>query len=100
VASPHAGRIVSPHRNPDPHPMNLSRILGVFFGVIALAPTILPAQYALTPSPPLDFTRLSATLRLAGYVAARAALRSDTSTFTVQRARLTAEIQPLAIAAL
>ena len=80
--------------------MNLSRILGVLVAVRTLVPTTLAAQYALAPSPQLDFTRLSATLRLAGYVAARAALRSDTSTFSVQRARLTAEIQPLRIAAL
>ncbi len=100
LLSPHASLIVSPHRNPDPHTMNLSGVLGVFVGVNALFPHALAAQYALAPSPPLDFTRLSTTLRLAGYVATRVAVRSDTSTFSVQRARLTAEIQPLPIAAL
>lgn len=80
--------------------MTLSRNLGVFLGITALAPNTLAAQYTLTPSPPLDFTRLSTTLRLAGYVAVRAAVRSDTTTFSVTRARLTAEVQPFAVAAL
>jgi hypothetical protein len=68
------------------------------FGALAASP--LAAQYALTPSPVLDFARLSASLRLAGYGAIRQTLRSDTSTFSVSRARLTAEAQPLSIAAL
>lgn len=80
--------------------MSLGRRVGVFIGIVTLLSNPLPGQYPLAPSPPLDFTRLSTTLRLAGYVAGRGTFRSDTTTFTVSRARLTAEVQPLAVAAL
>jgi hypothetical protein len=74
--------------------------LRVILVAAALAPGALAAQYPLTPSPALDFTRLSVTPRLGGYGAVRETLRSDTSTFSVSRARITVEVQPLPIAAL
>jgi hypothetical protein len=63
------------------------------------APATLVAQYPIAPSPPLDVARLGATLRIGGYGAVRATRRSDTTTFSVVRGRVTADAQPVAFAA-
>jgi hypothetical protein len=59
----------------------------------------LAAQYPLSPSPVLDLQALTPELRLSGYVSARATERSDTLTFLVNRARLTAMTKPAPFAA-
>jgi phosphate-selective porin O/P len=65
----------------------------------ACLPVAVAAQYPLIPSPALDFTKLSAKASVTGYGAVRQTLRSDTNTFSVQRARLTAVARPVPIAA-
>jgi hypothetical protein len=59
----------------------------------------LAAQYPLAPTPVLDLSALSPEPRFSGYVAVRQTWRDDTSTFVVNRARVTVMTRPLAYAA-
>lgn len=65
-----------------------------------LGASSLAAQYPLAPSPVLDLTTLAPELRLSGYVSVRGTVRSDTLTFIVNRARVTAMLRPAPVAAL
>ena len=47
------------------------------------------AQYPLTPSPLLNPRLLDGDIRLSGYVSVRETIRRDSSTFTINQARLT-----------
>jgi hypothetical protein len=67
---------------------------------VALLGTRLTAQYPLAPSPVLDLHTLSHDVRFGGYVSARGTERSDTATFVVNRARVTASVLPAPFAAL
>ena len=47
------------------------------------------AQYPLAPSPVLDARPLNGGLRVSGYVSVRETIRSDSSTFSINQARIT-----------
>lgn len=72
----------------------------VIAALVVCLPAAAGAQYPLTPSPALDFTKLNANLTPAGYGAARQTMRSDTNTFSVTQARLTLQMRPVPLAAL
>jgi hypothetical protein len=55
----------------------------------------LMAQYPLAPSPVLDSRLFSRELTLSGYLSIRETIRRDSSTFTVNRARLTLQVLPV-----
>jgi hypothetical protein len=59
----------------------------------------LAAQYPLAPTPVLDLSALSPEPRFSGYVSVRQTWRDDTSTFLVNRARVTVATRPLRYAA-
>lgn len=59
----------------------------------------LAAQYPLAPTPVLDLSALSPEPRFSGYVSVRQTWRDDTSTFVVNRARVTMQTRPLPYAA-
>jgi Phosphate-selective porin O and P len=61
--------------------------------------TRLAAQYPLAPTPVLDLSSLSPEPRFSGYVSVRETWRRDTSTFLINRARITIQTRPLAYAA-
>jgi hypothetical protein len=61
--------------------------------------TRLDAQYPLAPTPVLDLSILSREPRFSGYVSVRETWRHDTSTFVINRARVTVQTRPLAYAA-
>jgi hypothetical protein len=52
------------------------------------------AQYPLAPSPVLDPRAFSGALHLSGYVAIRETIRRDSSTFSINQARVTATAAP------
>ena len=67
--------------------------------VTAANATPLIAQYPLAPTPVLDLSLLSAEPRFSGYVSIRETWRHDTSTFIINRARITVQTRPLSYAA-
>lgn len=52
------------------------------------------AQYPLAPSPVLDPTLFTSDLTISGYLSVRETIRRDSSTFAVNRARVTLQIAP------
>jgi hypothetical protein len=60
---------------------------------------LIAAQYPLAPTPVLDLSTLSREPRFSGYVSVRQTWRDDTSTFVINRARLTVMARPLPYAA-
>lgn len=52
------------------------------------------AQYPLTPSPVLDPRLLDGNLRLSGYLSVRETIRRDSSTFSINQARITVTAAP------
>ena len=86
--------------------MSLSSFLMRSRKLVALACTLaaarvprLAAQYPLAPSPVLDLSTLSPEPRFSGYVSVRQTWRDDTSTFIINRARVTVQTRPLSYAA-
>ena len=76
-----------------------------WLGVVAaatLATTAAPleAQYPLEPSPVLSLGRLSREVDLGGYLSVREVVRNDSSTFAINRARVTVQTAPLPYLAL
>jgi hypothetical protein len=59
-----------------------------------------PYQYRLTPSPVLEFGRLTREPRFEGYVGVRESRSGDSTAFSIQRARLTLHALPIPFAAL
>jgi hypothetical protein len=57
-------------------------------------------QYPLAPSPVLDPGEFSRDLAVSGYVSVRETIRRDSSTFAVNRARVTLQIAPMDFAVL
>lgn len=55
----------------------------------------LAAQYPLAPTPVLDLSSLSPEPRFSGYVSVRQTWRDDTSTFVINRARVTVQARAL-----
>lgn len=69
--------------------------------LLSLAPPPpLAAQYPLAPSPVLNLEALAREVRFGGYLSARGTERRDTTTFVVNRARITAQVLPAPSAAL
>ncbi|HJU69443.1 MAG TPA: porin [Gemmatimonadaceae bacterium] len=60
--------------------------------VIAAEPS--EAQYPLAPSPVLDAQRFTRDLSLSGYVSVRETIRGDSSTFSINQARVTVMAAP------
>src|SRR5688572_4604294 len=52
------------------------------------------AQYPLAPSPVLDPRAFSGELHLSGYVSVRETIRRDSSTFSINQARVTVTAAP------
>src|SRR5688572_30606768 len=61
---------------------------------LILGVTASEAQYALAPTPVLDPRSLNGELRLSGYVSVRETIRRDSSTFSINQARITATAAP------
>ena len=59
----------------------------------------LAAQYPLAPTPVLELFTLTPEPRFSGYVSVRQTWRDDTSTFVINRARVTVQTRPLTYAA-
>ncbi len=68
--------------------------------LVVAAATPLWAQHPLTPSPFLHMDAIPAGIDFGGYLAVRERLRSDTSTFSIERARLTVQTRPVPYVAL
>jgi hypothetical protein len=70
--------------------------------VLALVTSSAPlaAQYPLAPTPLLPRELFSRQLGFTGYLSVRQTLRDDTSTFSINRARITAHVLPVPFAAL
>jgi len=64
--------------------------------VFSAAP--LAAQYPLAPSPVLNLGSMSRDAKLSGYASVRTTLRDDTTTTTVNRARITVQALPVPFA--
>ena len=74
----------------------LSRSRQLIIGtVLVLGARPCRAQYPLMPSPVLDPRLVTSELRISGYVSVRETIRRDSSTFAVNRARVTLQIAPL-----
>lgn len=63
--------------------------------VYALVPAAAHAQYPLVPTPVIPLGTLSSTITLGGYLSVRDTKHGDSTSFSVNRARLTAMIAPL-----
>ncbi|HET7585063.1 MAG TPA: porin [Gemmatimonadaceae bacterium] len=75
--------------------------LAVLAAVMAAAPVRpLLAQHPLTPSPVLRMNNIPIGIDFGGYLVVRERIRDDTSTFTVERARLTIQTRPVPFLAL
>ena len=75
---------------------SVAHVWGCATAVTVLAAAApLGAQYPLAPSPVLDMSRLSNDIRISGYLSVREALRNDSSTFSVNRARVTVQTAPV-----
>ena len=79
-----------------PHRRVASSIL-VMLAAMAAAP--LHAQYPVAPTPVVNMGSLTREPKLSGYVSLREAVRSDTATFTINRARLAVQALPAPFAA-
>jgi hypothetical protein len=77
--------------------MHLSRVRrAVLAAVLLLAvPAAAAAQYPLVPSPVIPLGTVSSSIKLSGYVSIRDTKHGDSTSFAVNRARLTAMIAPL-----
>jgi hypothetical protein len=62
---------------------------------IAAGVAPLQAQYPVAPTPVLTLGSMTREPRFSGYISARETLRSDTSTFTINRARLGVQALPV-----
>jgi hypothetical protein len=78
-----------------------ARIAPIVVLSFVVIPTAAPlrAQYPLAPTPVLDLSLLSSEPRFSGYVSVRETWRDDTSTFVINRARITVQTRPLPYAA-
>ena len=63
--------------------------------LFALLPAVAAAQYPLVPTPVIPLGALSSSIKLAGYVSVRDTKHGDSTSFSVNRTRLTAMIAPL-----
>jgi len=77
--------------------MRLDRLRAVFVAASLLAgvPAAAAAQYPLVPTPVVPLGTLSSSITLGGYVSIRDTKHGDSTSFAVNRARLTAMISPL-----
>ena len=62
--------------------------------VIAAGPSSVAAQYPVAPMPAINIRALTDEPRISGYLSLRETLRSDTSMFTVNRARMAVQAAP------
>jgi len=80
-------------------PLSRRVVLFALASLLATAGTPLQAQYPVAPTPVLTLGSLTREPRVSGYVSARETLRSDTSTFILNRARLAVQALPAAFIA-
>jgi hypothetical protein len=85
---------------PDIRPRILLTVLAGLALALAAPRASLLAQHPLTPSPVLRMERIPAGIDFGGYLAVRERIRNDTSTFSIERARLTVQTRPVPYVAL
>lgn len=77
-------------------PLSAVHRIAVIAGLLStLVPAAVHAQYPLVPTPVLPLGSLSSSIKVGGYLSVRDTKHGDSTSFTVNRARLTAMIAPL-----
>lgn len=77
------------------HLFRVRRAMVVAASAFVLVPAAAAAQYPLVPTPVIPLGTLSSSIKLGGYVSIRDTKHGDSTSFAINRARLTAMISPL-----